>query len=188
MLRSRSNTLLSVRRVTERNAGRLTAGVDGEVVLTPKAKAELVGRVTHSREPFKALPVRRVYIPKPGGRSSGRSGSRRSSSYCWVVQRALGSLVVTHPFHPLFGQRLEVLYVRREAAGRMYVCDGGGGRNVKLDEAATDRGPVPAERPLTFEVLVEVAAVIAALGGGMGGLVSLLANHVQADDFWNSAS
>jgi RNA-directed DNA polymerase len=34
MLRSRSNTLVSVRRVTERNAGRMTAGVDGEVVLT----------------------------------------------------------------------------------------------------------------------------------------------------------
>ena len=66
MLRSHSNTLLSVRRVTERNAGRLTAGVDGEVVLTPKAKIELVGRVQHSREPFKALPVRRVYIPKQG--------------------------------------------------------------------------------------------------------------------------
>ena len=68
MLRSHSNTLLSVRRVTERNAGRLTAGVDGEVALTPKAKAELVGRVAYSREPFKALPVRRVYIPKPGGK------------------------------------------------------------------------------------------------------------------------
>ena len=66
MLRSRSNTLVSVRRVTERNAGRLTAGVDGEVVLTPEAKTELVERVQHPREPFKALPVRRVYIPKPG--------------------------------------------------------------------------------------------------------------------------
>ena len=74
--------------------------------------------------------------------------------------------MVTHPFHPLVGQRLEVLYVRREAAGRMYVCDGGDGRNVKLDEAATDRGPEPAGRPLTFDLLVEVAAVIAALGGG----------------------
>ena len=39
MLRSRSNTLLSVRRVTELNAGRLTAGVDGEVALGPQAKA-----------------------------------------------------------------------------------------------------------------------------------------------------
>ena len=68
MLRSHSNTLMSVRRVTERNAGRLTAGVDGEVVLTPEAKTELVLRVQDSREPFKALPVRRVYIPKPGGK------------------------------------------------------------------------------------------------------------------------
>jgi RNA-directed DNA polymerase len=68
MLRSRSNTLVSVRRVTERNAGRLTAGVDGEVALTPKAKTELVFRVQDSREPFKALPVRRVYIPKPGAK------------------------------------------------------------------------------------------------------------------------
>src|SRR5436305_6518151 len=66
MLRSRANTLVSVRRVTERNAGRLTAGVDGEVALSPEAKAKLVSRVQDSREPFKALPVRRVYIPKPG--------------------------------------------------------------------------------------------------------------------------
>jgi Family of unknown function (DUF5372) len=77
----------------------------------------------------------------------------------------LGSLVVRHPFHPLFGKRLEVLYVRREATGRVYVCDGGGGRNVALDEAATDRGPELAERPLSFEVLVGLVAVVAALGG-----------------------
>jgi RNA-directed DNA polymerase len=40
MLRSRSNTLVSVRHVTERNAGRLTVGVDGEVVLAPEAKQD----------------------------------------------------------------------------------------------------------------------------------------------------
>src|ERR1700756_1252351 len=68
MLRSRANTLVSVRRVTERNAGRLTAGVDGEVVLTPEAKMQLVERIQHSTEPFKAMPVRRVYIPKAGGK------------------------------------------------------------------------------------------------------------------------
>jgi RNA-directed DNA polymerase len=66
MLRSRANTFLSVRRVTERNAGRLTAGVDGEVVLTPEAKIALAERVQHSSEPFKAQPLRRVYIPKQG--------------------------------------------------------------------------------------------------------------------------
>jgi len=68
MLRSRSNTLLSVRRVTERNAGRLTAGVDGEIVLTAEAKAELVSRVHDHADAFKAMPVRRVHIPKPGGK------------------------------------------------------------------------------------------------------------------------
>jgi RNA-directed DNA polymerase len=72
MLRSRANTLHSVRRVTERNAGRLTAGVDGEVVLTSEAKARLADRVHQMSEPFKALPVRRVYIPKPGSRTKRR--------------------------------------------------------------------------------------------------------------------
>ena len=80
MLRSRANTLVSVRRVTERNAGRLTAGVDGEAALTPEAKMQLVDRMQHNTEPFKAAPVRRVYIPKPGGKralSARDPGDRR---------------------------------------------------------------------------------------------------------------
>jgi RNA-directed DNA polymerase len=40
MLRSRSNVLVSVRRVTEHNAGRVTAGVDGKVALTSLDRAE----------------------------------------------------------------------------------------------------------------------------------------------------
>jgi RNA-directed DNA polymerase len=72
MLRSRANTLLSVRRVTERNAGRLTAGIDGEVVLTSKAKADLVRRLEHDAESFRAVPVRRVYIPKQGTKTKRR--------------------------------------------------------------------------------------------------------------------
>jgi RNA-directed DNA polymerase len=72
MLRSRANMLVSVRRVTERNAGRLTAGVDGEVVLTPEAKMQLADRVQHGAEPFKAMPVRRVYIPKRGSSTKRR--------------------------------------------------------------------------------------------------------------------
>src|ERR1700756_1118212 len=45
MLRSRANALVSVRRVTELNAGRMTSGVDGEVALTPEAKTDLAGWV-----------------------------------------------------------------------------------------------------------------------------------------------
>jgi hypothetical protein len=81
-----------------------------------------------------------------------------------LSNESLGSLVVTHPFHPLCGERLDVLLERRWGAGRMYVCDGGPLGSVGLPQEATDRGPAPAERPLTFEVLVEVAAVLAAIG------------------------
>ena len=88
MLRSHANTLNSVRRVTERNAGRLTAGVDGEVVLTPEAKARLADRIQHQPEPFKALPVRRVYIPKPGSRK------RRPLGIPVIAERAHQARVV----------------------------------------------------------------------------------------------
>jgi RNA-directed DNA polymerase len=46
MLRSRANTLpiVSVRQVTQRNAGRRTAGIDGEVALTPGARADVANR------------------------------------------------------------------------------------------------------------------------------------------------
>jgi hypothetical protein len=79
-------------------------------------------------------------------------------------------LVVTHPFHPLCGQRLDVLRVRRDLTGRLYVCDGGVLGSVVLREEATDRGLEPAGRPLSLAVLVELAALVAALGaGGCGG-------------------
>jgi hypothetical protein len=78
----------------------------------------------------------------------------------------LGSLVVTHPFHPLFGQRLEVLSERRWGASRSYVCDAGERGWLELAEDATDRGPEPLERPLSFEVLVELVSVVASIAGG----------------------
>jgi RNA-directed DNA polymerase len=89
MLRSRANTLVSVRRVTERNAGRLTAGVDGEVVLTPEAKMKLVERMHQDSEPFKAQPARRVYIPKQGS-----SGKRRPLGIPVIFDRCHQARVV----------------------------------------------------------------------------------------------
>jgi RNA-directed DNA polymerase len=49
MLRNRSNVLLSVRQVTERNTGRRTAGIDGELALTATDKAGVADRVTGRR-------------------------------------------------------------------------------------------------------------------------------------------
>ena len=89
MLRSRANTLVSVRRVTERNAGRLTAGVDGEVVLTPEAKMRLADRMHQDSEPFKAQPVRRVFIPKQGS-----SGKRRPLGIPVIFDRCHQARVV----------------------------------------------------------------------------------------------
>lgn len=74
--------------------------------------------------------------------------------------------MVTHPFHPLRGQRLVVLSLSRRAAGRVYVCDGGPFGGVALPEDATDRGPQPAERPLSIEVLAALVALVADLSGG----------------------
>ena len=52
----------------------------------------------------------------------------------------LGFVVVTHPFYPLIGQRLEVLYVKRRAGDTVFVCSGGVGGAV----GASSVGPINA--------------------------------------------
>jgi RNA-directed DNA polymerase len=64
MLRSWSNTLVSVRQVTQRNAGRETAGIDGEIALTPDARMDMAIRVHQTVRTWDPLPVKRVFIPK----------------------------------------------------------------------------------------------------------------------------
>jgi RNA-directed DNA polymerase len=64
MLRSRSNTLVGVRQVTQRNAGRKTAGIDGEVALTSEARADMAVRVHSTIQTWQPPAVKRVYIPK----------------------------------------------------------------------------------------------------------------------------
>jgi RNA-directed DNA polymerase len=85
MLRSHSNILLSVRRVTQVNAGRHTPGVDKVVVKTPAARGELVDRLA-TCQPWRALPVRRVYIPKANGK-------RRPLGIPVVLDRCLQAMV-----------------------------------------------------------------------------------------------
>lgn len=66
MLRSRANTLISVRRATQQNAGKNTPGVDKITVKTPKARGLLTDKLMEFQS-WRAQPTRRVYIPKKNG-------------------------------------------------------------------------------------------------------------------------
>jgi RNA-directed DNA polymerase len=87
MLRSRANALVSVRRVTEVNAGRATAGIDGRTVLFDEHKVELVEWMQHRSASWTPLPVKRVFIPKS-------NGSKRGLGIPVIVDRALQARVV----------------------------------------------------------------------------------------------
>ena len=54
--------------MTEVNAGRKTAGVDGKVVWPAQEKADLADWVQRQAAAWSPRPVRRVYVPKSNGR------------------------------------------------------------------------------------------------------------------------
>ena len=76
-------------------------------------------------------------------------------------------MIVTHPFHPLAGQRVSMLFERtyRNGLGRVFICDGGPLGTVTLPEDFTDRGAPPASGPVTAEALCDLAAIVSALRG-----------------------
>ena len=64
MQRSYANLLLSVRRITQTNKGKATAGVDKEIINTPEQRVTLVNTWVGGN----LQPTRRVEIPKPNGK------------------------------------------------------------------------------------------------------------------------
>jgi RNA-directed DNA polymerase len=85
LVRASSAKLLAIRRVTQENQGKHTAGIDGVVCDTPEARAALF-RSGLSLKGYKPRPVRRVYIPKSDGR-------RRPLGIPTVQDRVMQALV-----------------------------------------------------------------------------------------------
>ncbi|MGB7444581.1 MAG: group II intron reverse transcriptase/maturase [Coleofasciculaceae cyanobacterium] len=84
LMNSWSARALSVRRVTQDNTGKQTAGVDGIKSLSPAARLKLVNNLKLGS---KVSPTRRVWIPKPG------TEEKRPLGIPTMKDRALQALV-----------------------------------------------------------------------------------------------
>lgn len=84
LMKSWSAKVLAVRRVTQDNQGKKTAGVDGIKSLTPKQRFALVAKLKPNS---KCRPTRRVWIPKSGGKE------KRPLGIPTMYDRALQALV-----------------------------------------------------------------------------------------------
>jgi RNA-directed DNA polymerase len=65
LMKSEAARTLAVRRVTQDNQGKRTAGVDGVKSVAPAERLVMVKRLRHHKT-IKPKPTRRVWIPKPG--------------------------------------------------------------------------------------------------------------------------
>ena len=77
----------------------------------------------------------------------------------------LGFVIVTHPFHPLNGQRLEILYAKRRGPDTVFVCAGGVSGQITLPQSWTDRGEPLLARRLSAEGLAELDTLARSLRG-----------------------
>lgn len=84
LIKSWSAKCLSVRKVTQDNLGKKTAGIDGKKSLSPKQRLKLASNLKISH---KASPTRRVWIPKPGKQE------KRPLGIPTIQDRALQTLV-----------------------------------------------------------------------------------------------
>jgi uncharacterized protein DUF5372 len=72
-------------------------------------------------------------------------------------------VLVTHPFHPLAGQRVEVLARTRRGGAGYLRCAGGPLGMMTIPAGWTGPAERPAGTRLTYEALAELAAAVAAI-------------------------
>jgi uncharacterized protein DUF5372 len=152
------------------NTGARTAGIDRVTVTYIESRVGITAFLDQLRNSlksgeFRPVEVRQTMIPK------GRSGNCES----WVFRRrrhsaasssdGLGFVVVTHPFHALSGQRLEVLFVKRRGGDSVFVCSGGVSGQVTVSRSWTDRGEPSQPHRLSAEGMAELFAVTRAIQG-----------------------
>jgi len=88
LMKSEAARLLAVRRVTQENQGKKTAGVDGIKLVKPQQR-KAMAKAIHPKhwKHQKSKPVRRVWIPKPG------KAEKRPLGIPVMVERAKQALV-----------------------------------------------------------------------------------------------
>ena len=99
------------------------------------------------------------------GKACACSGCPRRRHSAALSSDPLGFVIVTHPFHPLNGQRLEILYAKRRGADTVFVCAGGFSGQMTLPQAWTDRREPPGSGRLSAEGLAALGAATRALQG-----------------------
>jgi RNA-directed DNA polymerase len=89
LMKSKAARLLAVRRVTQENQGKKTAGIDGIKSVKPSERMALAEHIHPKNwKDLPARPVRRIWIPKPG-----KPNERRPLGIPVLVERAQQALV-----------------------------------------------------------------------------------------------